>query len=104
MPPGSQLTPTTPPFYIAMFYVYVLKNPANRLYIGSTENLEKRVKQHQEGGARWTSTHRPWELVYSETYLTRAEAMKRERALKSGKANQDLRAFLNQKRSTHISD
>jgi putative endonuclease len=78
-----------------MFYVYVLKNPEERLYIGSTENLEKRVKRHQDGGVQWTSSHGPWQLVYSETFSSRSEAIHREKVLKSGKANQDLRKFLN---------
>ena len=82
-----------------MYYVYVLRNPSGRLYIGSTENLEKRVMRHKSGGVRWTSEHGPWELVYTETYNTRSEAMKRERILKSGIANQSLRAFLNQEKS-----
>jgi putative endonuclease len=76
-----------------MFYAYVLENPEKRLYIGSTENLERRVKQHQEGSARWSSLYGSWELAYSETFLTCSEAKKRERMLKSGKANQNLRAF-----------
>jgi putative endonuclease len=80
-----------------MYYVYVLRNPSGKLYIGSTENLEERVKRHKEGGVRWTSAHGPWELAYSETYSTRAEAMRKEKGLKSGKANQELRAFLNKK-------
>ena len=77
-----------------MYYVYVLKNLEGRLYIGSTEDLEKRVKRHQDGGVRWTSSHGPWKLAYYETFSTRSEAMRREHILKSGKANQDLREFL----------
>ncbi len=77
-----------------MYYVYVLRNPEGRLYIGSTEDLEKRVKRHQEGGVRWTSSHGPWELAYHESFPTRSEAMRRERVLKSGKANQELRRLI----------
>ena len=78
-----------------MFYVYVLRNPSGRLYIGQTDNLDKRVKRHQIGGVRWTSAHGPWELAYNETYSTRSEAMRRERVLKVGKANQELHQLLN---------
>jgi putative endonuclease len=80
-----------------MYYVYVLRNPSGRLYIGSTQNLEERVKRHKAGDVRWTSTHGPWELTYAETFDTRAEVMRREKMLKSGKQNQILRALLNKK-------
>ena len=76
---------------MALFYVYVLQNPQGQLYIGSTQNLEERVRRHQGGGVRWTSQHGPWELAYRETAGTRSEAMRRERILKSGQANQELR-------------
>ncbi len=72
----------------------MLRNPEGRLYIGFTKNLEKRVKRHQDGEVRWTSQHGPWQMVYSETFSTRPESMKRERILKSGKANQDLRQLI----------
>ena len=74
-----------------MHTVYVLKNPQGRLYIGQTENLAQRLAQHQNGKARWTKTRGPWKLVPQEAYPSRAEAMRRERALKSGRLNQELR-------------
>jgi putative endonuclease len=78
-----------------MYYIYVLRNLKGRLYIGSAENLERRIKRHQEGSVRWTSGRGPWELAYHETFATRSEAMTRERTLKSGKANQELRKLIN---------
>ena len=77
------------------YFVYVLQNPQGRLYIGFTADLEKRVKQHQEGKAGWTRSRGPWVLTWSEAFEDRAEAMKRERRLKTGKSNQELRIFLN---------
>ncbi len=75
-----------------MFFVYVLRNPEGRLYIGVTGDLERRMSCHQSGQAGWTRTRGPWELVHSEQHLDRAQAMRRERALKSGSLNQQLRA------------
>jgi putative endonuclease len=77
-----------------MFHVYVLRNDAGRLYVGQTSDLPQRLAAHQEGRSRWTRGRGPWHLVLSETYITRAEAMRRERALKSGRLNQELRARL----------
>ena len=73
-----------------IYYVYVLRNTEGRLYIGFSNNLEKRVQQHQKNKGGWTSGRGPWELVYNEQFTSRVEAMRRERRLKRGKANQEL--------------
>ena len=55
----------------------------NTLYCGWTNDLDKRVKAHNEGkGAKYTKSRRPVRLAYSEEYGTRKEAMKRECAIK----------------------
>ena len=74
-----------------MFFVYVLQNSEGRLYVGFTTDLDRRLCQHQQGEAGWTSGRGPWELVFCETFTDKAEAMRRERSLKSGKENQELR-------------
>lgn len=67
-----------------MFYVYVLKSTtAKKHYIGQTSDLQKRLQEHNSGESKYTSAYIPWELVYSEEYETRSEAMKREKYLKS---------------------
>ena len=80
------------------FTVYVLRNPEGRLYIGQTRDLEQRLAQHERGDARWTKRRGPWKLVHRENFGTRAEAMARERALKSGRLNQELRGRLTAER------
>ncbi|TMB99254.1 MAG: GIY-YIG nuclease family protein [Chloroflexi bacterium] len=80
-----------------MFTVYALRNPKGRLYIGQTDDLDGRLAQHQAGEARWTSSRGPWQLVWTEAYGTGAEAVKRERALKSGRLNQVLRAEIEER-------
>jgi len=75
-----------------MFFVYVLKSESTgKRYIGQTNNLEYRVKKHNEGRSRYTKNRGPWDLVYSEKIETRAGAIRREKFLKSGKG----REFLN---------
>lgn len=67
------------------FYTYILKCNDGSFYTGYTDNLESRLKEHnglQIGGARYTRSHRPVELVYSEPFQTKADAQKREREIK----------------------
>ncbi|MBA7675904.1 hypothetical protein ES703_84143 [subsurface metagenome] len=76
------------------YFVYVLQNPERRLYIGFTSDLDRRVRQHQEGKGGWTRSRGPWKLVYYEVFTDRLEAMRRERNLKTGKLNKELRMRL----------
>jgi len=77
-----------------MYYVYVIENSSNAHYIGQTNDLERRLLEHNdpqfvEGG--YTRTRGPWKLIYQEIYKTRSEAMRREKELKSGKGRNELR-------------
>jgi putative endonuclease len=80
-----------------IFFVYVLKNSDGRLYIGFTTDLERRVSQHQEDKGGWTKGRGPWKLVHHETFTERKEALNRERNLKRGKANRELRYLLTER-------
>lgn len=67
------------------FTVYILRTSANTLYIGQTNNLSKRLKEHNSKkgrGAKYTRGFESCSLVYSEIYPSRSEAMKREFELK----------------------
>ena len=76
-----------------MFYVYVLQSKKDQsLYIGITENLEKRLKEHNAGKTKSIKTKTPYLLIYSEVYPTKTEALKRERQIKkSGKIRRELK-------------
>lgn len=64
-------------------YTYIVRCKDNSLYVGWTNNLEKRMKAHNEGkGAKYTKPRRPVELVYYEVFTTKQEAMSREYHLK----------------------
>ncbi|MCR4326940.1 MAG: GIY-YIG nuclease family protein [Candidatus Roizmanbacteria bacterium] len=68
-----------------MFYIYILRTSANTLYIGQTNNLERRLKEHfdkKSKAAKYTRSFETLTLVYQEKYETRAEAMRREAQLK----------------------
>lgn len=68
-----------------MYYVYILKCRDQTLYCGVAKNLEKRVKEHNgllKGGAKYTRGRRPVTLVYSESFETLSEALKKEAFIK----------------------
>lgn len=67
------------------YFVYILRTSANTLYIGQTNNVEKRLEQHKNKtcvSAKYMRYFDSFELVYIEEYPTRSEAMKREWKLK----------------------
>jgi putative endonuclease len=70
------------------FQVYVLRSiKLNKIYIGVTSDLEARLKSHNELATKgWTIKFRPWIHVHCESFALKADAMKRERDLKTGKA------------------
>ncbi len=67
-----------------MYFAYILKCADNTLYIGSTNNLEKRLHAHNnlKSGAHYTKIRRPVILVYKEIFSALTEAKKREVTLK----------------------
>jgi putative endonuclease len=78
-----------------MFYVYVLQSDADDgLYIGFSTDLRRRLKEHQEGKSFATSYRGPWRLIYYEAYLEEADALGREKYLKSGGGRRFLKAQL----------
>ena len=75
-----------------MFSVYVLRSHRREYwYVGLSANVERRVRQHQEGKERTTKPYRPFDLVYVEGFMTRPEARKREKYLKSGSGKEWLK-------------
>ena len=74
-----------------MFWVYILRSEnTGGLYVGHTEDLSRRVERHNDGTAcRYTRGRGPWVLTYSEPHPTRADAMARERYLKSAAGSRE---------------
>jgi len=66
-----------------LFFVYIVQCNDNSYYIGHTENLEKRISEHNEGKcAGYTSKRLPVQLVYFYEFETRAEAIEAEHKIK----------------------
>ncbi len=75
-----------------MYFVYLLKSLKNSdIYVGSTADLEKRIRQHNKGLVKSTKFYRPWGLLDYESYSTRSEAVRREKFLKTGQQKEALR-------------
>ncbi|MBI1974970.1 MAG: GIY-YIG nuclease family protein [Parcubacteria group bacterium] len=75
-----------------MHYVYILECADQSLYVGCTNNLEKRVKQHNDSkwGAHYTKIRRPVKLVHSEQFETLIEARRRENEIKGWRREKKL--------------
>jgi len=78
-----------------MFFFYVLKSLQDgKLYKGVTENLEKRLQAHNSGKVSSTRNRRPFALIYTENFGTRAEALKKEKYYKSYSGGVRLKKIL----------
>jgi len=79
-----------------IFFVYILKSQKRKKhYIGCTSNIFKRLKEHNRVKVKSTKLQRPWQVVHTEKYLSRSEAMKREKEIKSYKGGNALKKLLN---------
>jgi putative endonuclease len=78
------------------FWVYILQNKQGSFYIGSTEDPERRLIEHNSDHGAKAYTHKtgPWELVWKEPHLSRSAAMSREKQIKSKKSAKWIRNHL----------
>jgi len=72
-----------------MFYVYLLQSGAHR-YIGSTNDLRKRLAEHNSGQNQSTKAHMPWRLIYYEAHTARGAAERRESYFKTSPGRRAL--------------
>lgn len=74
------------------YFVYILECADTTLYVGSTNDLEKRVHQHNnsKNGAHYTKIRRPVKLVYSEILKTYGESRAREAEIKRMKRGEKM--------------
>jgi putative endonuclease len=79
-----------------MYFIYIIKSIIiNRYYIGSTEKLDRRLSDHNSGKVKSTKAYKPWQLVYTERFDTKSEAIKRERQIKSYKSGRAFKKLFN---------
>ena len=78
--------------YKVMYYTYVLKSKTSgRWYTGSTNDLRKRLKLHNDGKSNYTKKYKPYEIIYYEACLNEEDARSREKYLKTGMGKRHLK-------------
>jgi len=79
-----------------MAYIYILKSLKNgRLYTGSTNDIRRRLFEHERGQSKYTRDAGPFKLIYKEEFSSLLQARQREKYLKSGKGREELKILLN---------
>ncbi len=75
------------------YFLYILECADNSLYTGCTNDLKRRLDQHNNSkrGARYTKARRPVKLLYTEELMSRSEALRREAEIKHLKRNEKLK-------------
>ncbi len=74
------------------YFLYILRSKKDgKRYIGITENIERRLDEHQRGHVKSTRNRRPLELIYQEKFCNKQDAALRERFFKMGKGREFLK-------------
>jgi predicted GIY-YIG superfamily endonuclease len=74
----------------AAYRVYVLQNREGKFYIGTTDDVARRLQQHNHGESRWTRGRGPWRMVWQSEDLSLSEARKLENRMKRQKGGHGL--------------
>ena len=68
------------------YWVYILKSvDYDKTYVGFSNNLERRLYEHNAGKTIYTRRYKPWKIVYKEEFKAKTDAIKREKFLKKQK-------------------
>ena len=77
-------------------FVYVLKSlTAPKSYVGMTDDLNRRLEEHNSGKHSYTKRYVPWEIIYKEEFSNYSDARKREKYLKSASGRRFLKKLFN---------
>ncbi|MEK7501900.1 MAG: GIY-YIG nuclease family protein [Patescibacteria group bacterium] len=78
-----------------MYYVYILRSEKDgSLYIGYTNDLKKRILEHNNGLSLSTKYKRPYKLIFYEAFINRVDAKHRETYFKSGWGFRSIKKLL----------
>ena len=75
-----------------MYYLYILKCSDDSLYTGITNNLEQRFQIHKNGkGSKYVRSRLPFKHIYTENFINRSNALKKESLIKSWSRNEKIK-------------
>ncbi|NND52975.1 MAG: GIY-YIG nuclease family protein [Flavobacteriaceae bacterium] len=78
-----------------MHYVYAIWSESHdKIYVGFSENPDKRLEYHNTGRSKYTKSFKPWKRFYLEQVESKTEALKKEKYLKSGWGRKKLKLEL----------
>jgi putative endonuclease len=78
-----------------LYFVYILKSlSADKYYIGSSSDPERRLIYHNTIEKGFTSRYRPWDIVYRKEYSNKSEALSAERKIKSWKSKKKVKKLI----------
>ncbi|MFC1496125.1 GIY-YIG nuclease family protein [Candidatus Margulisiibacteriota bacterium] len=79
-----------------MHYLYILQSKkTGRYYVGVTNNVQRRLKEHNSGTVKSTGYYRPWVLKKTEEYSNIKEAYRRERFIKAKHSRKIIEKIIN---------
>lgn len=79
-----------------MFFTYIIQSKKDgSFYVGYSENPEKRLEKHNNAKTGYTSRKQPWQLVYTEEFKTKTEAILREKFIKNQKSRDFIIDLIN---------
>ncbi len=78
-----------------MYYVYILQSTVSSgYYVGHTDDVSRRLKEHNLGMTKYTRLARPWKVMYMEPYATRSAVMRREKEIKEMKSKRYIEKLI----------
>ncbi|OGH86238.1 MAG: hypothetical protein A2493_00670 [Candidatus Magasanikbacteria bacterium RIFOXYC12_FULL_33_11] len=77
-----------------MHYVYILKMSNEKLYTGRSDDLKRRLNEHNNGRVKSTKNYRPLKLIYYEAFLEKEDSVRRELYLKTSTGKRMLKLLL----------
>ncbi|MGE5806756.1 MAG: GIY-YIG nuclease family protein [Ignavibacteria bacterium] len=79
------------------YFVYILKSKIQEItYVGYSDNIPRRLIEHNSGKSIFTRKYKPWDLIYKEEFLTEEEALKREKYFKTAAGRRLIKKILSQ--------
>jgi putative endonuclease len=84
-------------FWIMPHFTYILYSKSrDRYYVGSSSDPEERLVRHNAGATQSTKSGRPWKIVFTQSHLSKTEALKHEIYLKKMKSRVYIEDLINQ--------